>query len=234
MDDTQELLADLYIVCQPIMLCSDKNVIDGYEILLRSKNQVGFPEKTFLWLIDDEQRNSELMAYYSKELKKLCDAHSNTKLALNLHPKQLQHPSTWLFLDTISALKENISIELTEHQCEFGAADQEKLLQEYIEKLKGAGFSIAIDDVGTGQNNLQLVVNNIANINAIKLSLTAFQGLDEQVLLNYLSSWVFLSEHYHLTMIVEGVENARISNELKNLGMVYQQGYYHGKAQELH
>ena len=64
MDDTQELLADLYIVCQPIMLCSDKNVIDSYEILLRSKKQDEFPEKIFLWLIDDEQRNSELMAYY--------------------------------------------------------------------------------------------------------------------------------------------------------------------------
>ena len=234
MDDTQELLADLYIVCQPIMLCSDKNIIDSYEVLLRSRTQHCFPEKTFLWLIEEEQRNSELMAYYSKELKKLIDANNDTKLALNLHPKQLQHPSTWLFLDTISPMKENISIELTEHQCGHGTADQEKLIQEYIEKLKGAGFRIAIDDVGTGQNNLQLVVKNIANINAIKLSLTDFQGLNEQILLNFLSSWLFFSEHYHLTMIVEGVESERISNELKKLGLVYQQGYYHGKAQVLH
>ncbi|PTQ85992.1 hypothetical protein C8U37_10295 [Trichococcus patagoniensis] len=51
MDDTQELLDDLYIVCQPIMLCSNTNVIDGYEILLRSKEQQRFPEKTFMWFI---------------------------------------------------------------------------------------------------------------------------------------------------------------------------------------
>ena len=59
MDDTQELLADLYIVCQPIMLCSDTNVIDGYEVLLRSKKQPGFPEKTFLWFIEEEQRGRD-------------------------------------------------------------------------------------------------------------------------------------------------------------------------------
>ena len=52
--------------------------------------------------------------------------------------------------------------------------------------------------------------------------------------MNFLSSWLFLAEHYHLKMIVEGVENERISNKLKKLGMVYQQGYYHGKAHVLH
>ena len=34
MDKVQELLDDLYLVCQPIVLCSRANVIDGYEILL--------------------------------------------------------------------------------------------------------------------------------------------------------------------------------------------------------
>ncbi|MGA9517997.1 MAG: hypothetical protein WBV27_04365 [Trichococcus sp.] len=87
MDDTQELLADFYIVCQPIMLCSNTNVIDGYEVLLRSKEQQRFPEKTFMWFIEEEQRNSKLMAYYSRELAKIMDIHSNTKLSLNLHPK---------------------------------------------------------------------------------------------------------------------------------------------------
>ena len=116
----------------------------------------------------------------------------------------------------------------------MGGIDHEKLLQLYIEKLTQTGLRIAIDDVGTGQNNLQLVVKNVGNINAIKLSLTDFQGLNEHVLMNFLSSWLFLAEQYHLKMIVEGVENERISNKLKKLGMVYQQGYYHGKAHVLH
>ena len=233
MDDTQELLADLYIVCQPIMLCSDKNVIDSYEILLRSKKQDGFPEKIFLWLIDDEQRNSELMAYYSKELKKLCDAHSNTKLALNLHPKQLQHPSTWDFLDTISSMKRNVSIELTEHYCEFDRSDREDYLQYYILRLKRKGFSVAIDDVGSGQNNFELVTRNIPNITTIKFSLLKFRDLNEQVLFNFLNSWFSLSQQYQLKLIIEGIECEVVSNKLKNLGMVYQQGYYHGKGQVL-
>ncbi|WP_320164506.1 EAL domain-containing protein [uncultured Trichococcus sp.] len=233
MNDTQELLDDLYIVCQPIMLCSHTNVIDGYEVLLRSKQQRRFPEKTFMWFIEEEERNSELMAYYSRELAKIMEIHSNTKLSLNLHPKQLQHPSTWDFLDTISAMKRNVSIELTEHYCEFDRPDREDYLQNYILKLKKKGFSVAIDDVGSGQNNFELVARNIPNITTIKFSLLKFRDLNEQVLFNFLNSWLSLSQQYQLKLIVEGIESESLSNELKNLGMVYQQGYYHGKGQVL-
>jgi len=232
-DDTQALLDDLYIVCQPIMLCSNTTVIDGYEILLRSKKQPGFPEKMFLWFIEEDQRNAKLMAYYSKELKKLMDAHSDIKLSLNLHPKQLQHPSTWDFLDTISLMKRNVSIELTEHYCEFDLVAGEDRLQSYISELKNTGLSLAIDDVGTGQNNFELVTSNIHNISTIKFSLLKFRNLNEQVLFNFLNSWFFLSQQYQLKLIVEGIESESISNELKNLGLVYQQGYYHGKGQVL-
>ena len=233
MDDTQALLDDLYIVCQPIMLCSNTNVIDGYEILLRSKEQQRFPEKTFMWFIEDEQRNSKLMAYYSSELAKIMAIHSNTKLSLNLHPKQLQHPSTWDFLDTISSMKRNVSIELTEHYCEFDRSDREDYLQYYILRLKRKGFSVAIDDVGSGQNNFELVTRNIPNITTIKFSLLKFRDLNEQVLFNFLNSWLSLSQQYHLKLIIEGIECEVVSNKLKNLGMVYQQGYYHGKGQVL-
>ena len=44
MDEMQALLDDLYLVCQPIMLCSHpNNSIDGYEILMRSRKLFAFP-----------------------------------------------------------------------------------------------------------------------------------------------------------------------------------------------
>ena len=233
MDKMQELLDDLYLVCQPIMLCSHTNSIDGYEILLRSTKLRAFPEKMFLWFIEKEERNSKLMAYYLRELKKLIESHSDTKLALNLHPKQLQHPSTWNFLDNISLLKGNVSIELTEHHCDFDRPDGEECLQNCILRLKKKGFSVAIDDVGSGQNNFELVARNIPNITTIKISLLKFRNLNEEVLFQFLDSWLFLSEKHQLKMIVEGIESESVSNKLKNLGMVYQQGYYHGKGQVL-
>ena len=233
MDKMQELLDDLYLVCQPIMLCSHTNSIDGYEILLRSTKLRAFPEKMFLWFIEKEERNSKLMSYYFRELKRLMASHCNTKLSLNLHPKQLQHPSTWIFLDNISLMKGNVSIELTEHYCEFdpieGAAD----LQTYISNIKDKGFSLAIDDIGSGQNNFELIAKNIQNIHTIKISLLKFRNINEDIMFYFLTSWLNLSNHYHLKMIVEGVESECVSNKLKKLGMVYQQGYYHGKGQVL-
>ena len=233
MDKMQELLDDLYLVCQPIVLCSQTNSIDGYEILLRSKELCAFPEKLFLWFIEKEERNSKLMAYYFRELKKLMDRHCNTKLSLNLHPKQLQHPSTWGFLDNISSMKGNVSIELTEHYCEFDPTEGANHLQTYISNLKNKGFSLAIDDIGSGQNNFELISKNIQNIHTIKISLLNFRNINEDIMFNFLTSWHNFSNHYHLKMIVEGVESECTSNKLKKLGMVYQQGYYHGKGQVL-
>jgi len=233
MDETQELLDDLYLVCQPIMLCSQTNSIDGYEILLRSKKLCAFPEKMFLWFIEKEERNAKLMAYYFGELKKLVASHADTQLALNLHPKQLQHPSTWDFLDNISLMRGNVSIELTEHYCEFDPVEGANALQTYISNLKNKGFSLAMDDIGSGQNNFELILRNIQNIHTIKISLLPFRNINEDVMFRFLDSWLNLSNHYHLKMIVEGVESEGISNKLKKLGMVYQQGYYHGKGQVL-
>lgn len=233
MDEIQDLLDDLYLVGQPIMLCSHTNVVDGYEILLRSKKLCAFPEQTFLWFIETEERNSILMAYYFKEISKLTASHHNTKLALNLHPKQLQHPSTWKFLDRISLMKGNVSIELTEHYCEFDPIQGANALQTYISNLNSKGFSLAMDDIGSGQNNFELILRNIQNIHTIKISLLQFRNIHEDVMLRFLDSWLNLAHHYQLKMIVEGVESECISNKLKKIGIVYQQGYYHGKGKVL-
>lgn len=233
MDLAQEFLDDLYIAFQPIMLCSNITRIEGYEILLRSKKQGGFPEKIFAWFIEDDHRNARLMDYYLQELYTLRETHSDIRLSLNLHPQQLQHPSTWDFLNNISAIKKTLEIELTEHYCEFSPLNREDHLEAFLSKLKEQGFSVAIDDVGTGQNNFEMVTRNVENISTIKISLLKFRNLNEAVLYNFLNSWLFLSEHYQIKLIVEGIESESISTKLKNLGLIYQQGYYHGKAKVL-
>lgn len=102
------------------------------------------------------------------------------------------------------------------------------MLYDYISKLKKTGFSIAIDDVGSGQNNLEMIANNTDNIHTIKISLLNFMNLNEGVMFRFLDSWLNLSQHYQLNLIVEGVESEYVSKKLTQLGILYQQGYYHG------
>jgi len=45
--------------------------------------------------------------------------------------------------------------------------------------------------VGTGQNNLQLVIENVALVDTTKLPMLAFRALNVKVLLNFLSSGLF-------------------------------------------
>ena len=228
MEESEYFLKDLYTVFQPIVYCSDTPTIDRYEILLRSHQESGFPQNAFSWFIEDERRNAQLMGFYVDTLTKLMATHCDTRWSLNLHPKQLQHPSTWHFLDLFSFKKEYLSLELTEHFCEFNQPEKVNMLYDYISKLKKTGFSIAIDDVGSGQNNLEMIANNTDNIHTIKISLLNFMNLNEGVMFRFLDSWLNLSQHYQLNLIVEGVESEYVSKKLTQLGILYQQGYYHG------
>jgi len=44
-----------------------------------------------------------------------------------------------------------------------------------------------------------------------------------------LNAWQQFSEDYHLVFIVEGIEDQVTSDELKEQGILIQQGYYFGK-----
>ena len=109
MEESEYFLMDLYTVFQPIVYCSDTPTIDRYEILLRSHQESGFPKSAFSWYIEDERRNAQLMGFYVDTLTKLMATHCDTRWSLNLHPKQLQHPSTWPFLDLFSFKKSFVS-----------------------------------------------------------------------------------------------------------------------------
>lgn len=165
MDEMQALLDDLYLVCQPIMLCSHtNNSIDGCRILFRSRKLCAFPKNVLVvhW------RKNAMPSWWLiifRELKELIReppqhqivAESASKTAGILQrgdfwtafPWWKMSPSNWL----------NTTVIPTE------GAD---MLQTYISKLKTKDFSLAIDDIGSGQNNFELVTKNIQNIHTIK------------------------------------------------------------------
>ena len=165
---------NFYLLCQPIMQVESlsQQEVNGYEVLLRSEKNNRFPQQEFSAMIQSESGNQQLMEWYAHELRRLCQKKSETRFSVNIHPQQLMWQSTWTFFEGMTAHKEQLQIELTEHPVK-GQHDSFDL-STALAKIKAYGYVIAVDDIGCGQNTLSLVFANLENVDCLKFSLLPF------------------------------------------------------------
>lgn len=90
-ETTWENIDRLYLLCQPIMQVESlsQQELNGYEVLLRSEKNNRFPQQEFSTMIQTESGNQQLMEWYAKELRRLCQKKPETRFSVNIHPQQL-------------------------------------------------------------------------------------------------------------------------------------------------
>ena len=232
-ETTWENIDRLYLLCQPIMQVESlsQQELNGYEVLLRSEKNNRFPQQEFSTMIQTESGNQQLMEWYAKELRRLCQKKPETRFSVNIHPQQLLWQSTWSFFETMAVHKEQLQIELTEHPVRI---QQESFdLSVAIAKIKAYGYVIAVDDIGCGQNTLSLVFANLASVDCLKFSLLPFIQLDEEIGFSFLACWLKVAQKYQLELIVEGIENREKMVQLLEMGVHLRQGYLWSKGERL-
>ena len=113
-----------------------------------------------------------------------------------------------------------IVLELLEYH-EF--ADQ-ALALERLQELKGLGFQLALDDVGSGYSSL-LRLKQLP-IDKAKLDQGFIRTLEERPRdLSFVQSVVDLARGLDIDLVAEGVETVAIRDAISVLGMRYLQGY---------
>lgn len=236
-ESVKKIVADFYLVYQPIVevISTKKQEIYGYETLLRSKEANRFPQKEFQELIQTDANNQILLAWYVDNLKEVFAKHPDVIVSVNIHPQQMLWPSTQKFFDEMAPFCENLTIELTEQPPNLcictGVQDYD--LVAHLKKVAAMGYQIAIDDLGCGQNTLNLVTENIESITWMKFSLLPFLALDKEVGEMFLKAWLKLANKKKIRFIAEGIEDQHTMKELLDLGVVYQQGYYWSAGERL-
>lgn len=230
----KEKVADLYFVFQPIVrkISGESQIISSYEVLLRSREDGRFPIDLFLNLISDEESNEILLDEYRIMVYDFMNSHLNVDLSLNLHHEQLIHESTWGFLKEIQVFSNRITIEFTEFLPNSYVRNNFSTRQ-WMCDINKLGYRIALDDVDSGLNSLQFVMEHIDLVKVIKFSLLPFRMMDRPTILHFIEGWIKISEHYKVALVVEAVEDEELANELSRLGAIYQQGYFWGKGKVL-
>ncbi len=144
-------------------------------------------------------------------------------ISINVSGKQFLHLN---FVDTIRDLAakhkvnpENFKLEVTERIMMEGA-----VIVDIMNRCRGLGFQISLDDFGTGFSSLQYLSQ--MPINYLKIDRSFVMSLSSDPKAEaVVSSIIYLAKKLKLKVIAEGIETEKEAFLMKELGSDYGQGY---------
>lgn len=131
--------------------------------------------------------------------------------------------------DKYNISRDLIRIEITESA--YG--DNTELIQKTILKLKEYGFSIFMDDFGSGYSSLNNLKNLYLDGLKIDMKFLEIDRMEEEKGLRILESVVMMAHSIGLPVIVEGVETKKQEEYLCSLNCLFGQGFYYYKPMPL-
>lgn len=215
---------------QPIVKLKDYQLL-GYEAL--SRGPVG-TEYEAPYVLFQTATESDL----AFELDRLCrrKAFDNAKavrldhhLFVNCLPAVIHDPefkggSLETLLDELGLSASQIVMEISERD----AIENYEVFRKAVGYYKELGFSIAVDDTGTGHSSLEAVVELRPQF--IKLDLSLIRKIDQNpVKQELIRAIVTLADSMESKIIAEGIETEEEMGALIRLGVPYGQGFYIGR-----
>lgn len=117
---------------------------------------------------------------------------------------------------------EYVELEITES----AYLEEYKVITGVAEKLRNAGFTVLMDDFGSGYSSLNMLKD--VNVDVLKIDMK-FLKMDESTMgkgMGILEAVTRMANIMGLRMIAEGVETKDQINYLLNMGCIYGQGYF--------
>jgi len=158
-------------------------------------------------------------------------ANRSEKISINFLPNDFFNP---LMMDTlVEQIKKfdsprRVVVEITEQE----GVENFKMLRKVVEKLRGMGVLIAIDDFGSGYANYAHILE--IKPDYLKIDGSLIQNIlndsDSQILVK---SIIRFAQELNITTVAEFVENKEIFELLKEYGVDEFQGYYFGRPMDL-
>lgn len=222
----------IHVLFQPIFnICTQR--IHGFEALSRGPQHSALHSPVPLFQTAEHEGRLA-------ELEEICRRHSihrfNTselpgKLFINISPKALLEPShakglTLSLVQELGLSPNQIVIELSEQY----PADDIDLLKDCLNHYRSQGFLTAIDDLGTGYSGLRLWSELAPDY--VKIDRHFIHNIDSSpVKQEFVRSIIDLCQSLTCKVIAEGIETQAELALLKQLGIIYCQGYLLGRPE---
>jgi diguanylate cyclase (GGDEF)-like protein len=224
----------LFVVYQPqIDMRTGKTV--GAEALLRWRTEDGnfVPPDQFIPIAEYSGLIVNIGEWVLRsacfELMQLRDAgYAEFQIAVNVSQAQFSHPHFMHSLER--ALRDSkippncLELEITESM----AMTDPEMLISMLQRIKGMGVRISIDDFGTGFSSLsQLQKLNVDKLKIDRAFVSEISSVDSEA--SIAKMIVQLSQSLNLSVIAEGVETKEQADALMVFGCQYAQGFLYAK-----
>jgi EAL domain-containing protein (putative c-di-GMP-specific phosphodiesterase class I) len=214
---------------QPIVDTSTDEVF-AFEALVRGVD--GASAASVLSRVNDGNRYAFDQACRVKAIESALDAgllDTGARLSINFLPNAVYSPLACIQLTLRTAKVTGMPIdrlifEFTENE-HMGSPDH---VASIIDTYKRIGFSVAIDDFGSGYSGLDMFARFVPD--EIKLDMELVRGIDADARRRAIvRSMVQLCGDLDTLLIAEGVETVAEAGTLKELGVRYHQGYLYAR-----
>lgn len=220
-----------FLAYQPTMAASDGKPL-GVEVLIRWRHHAAglIPPDIFINVAESQQLivplTRHLFNLIVKEAPLLKLAlPRGAKLAINLSPSHLYSPT---FKEDVQALADGLPADYFQIVFEITERGmlREKEATEIFNWLHERGFSLAVDDFGTGTS--ALIYLDQFELDYLKIDKRFIDGICfETSTAPVLDAIVSLADRLNMKTIAEGVETAEQVKWLTRRGVNYLQGYYY-------
>ena len=153
-------------------------------------------------------------------LEKFVKSNINKKVFINsISSQQLSDSDLSIIIEKYKDYFDNIVIELIEE--DFGETD---ILKSKTSSLKNLNINYAIDDYGTGFNNIGMILNYSPKYIKLDCLLVREINFDSKKLM-FAKSLIEFCKKNNILVIAEGVETIEELKCVKEAGADYVQGY---------
>src|SRR6478735_2953489 len=222
-------LRSLWMAYQPIVGVADGSVY-GYEALLRSDEPQLLLPRAMLKAAEKVRRIHDVGRAVRAAVASDIDSmpHASAFAFLNIHPEDLLDPALYLPSAPLTRVAQRVVLELTDRASLDAVSDA----RERVERLRGLGFRVAIDDLGAGQGDSGTFAQLEPEF--VKIDLSVIRGVDKDPSKQKMvQALVRLCHNMGKTVIAEGVENAGERDTLVETGCDFLQGYFLGSPAPL-
>ncbi len=229
--------SNFHMVYQPLVN-PETEEIRGAEALVRytdpDEGEIP-PGKFIAWLEEDPvfyKLGQYIMRTAMTEMEHVIKSQEGFVLNINVTASQIMNPA--FRSDVQSLLKEfnfpknTICLELTERCRQMDV----KFLCGEISYFKSLGVMVSLDDFGTGSSSMA-VVRDIP-VDEIKIDMSFVKGIDNNAVNQSLvKTIIFMAGEMGMKSCIEGVENMRVADFLREYNATYFQGYHYSRPVDI-
>lgn len=223
----------IHTVFQPIVNMNSMEII-GHEALSRGPDGSEFEDPLMLFTFASE-------CGLSFELDRLCrkkafqtirKIKTNKKIFVNTLTMTIHDPEfrgTYLkeLLEDLKMKPENVIFEVSEKM----AIDNYDMFRAALKDYTDIGIVHASDDIGTGHSDLERIMELKPGF--MKIDMSFVKGIDQSYIKQEIvKAMLQLAKNIDSIIIAEGIETHEEMEKLKEIGVIFAQGYLFAKPED--